>query len=201
MDTLIQDLRYALRACVRNPGFTAVAVASLALGIGANVVIFSVANTVLQKPVSGAADPDRLVRVYRGTHSPLAYQDFRYFSDSVRSVSGMVAERLVAVTAERDGEAMAIQAAVVSGNYFAALVVRPAAGRLFAAGTQEPVVVLSHRYWQRALGGDPSVVGRSLELNESRYTVIGVASAEFTSSVPLWNPAAFIPFDAARPIL
>ena len=201
MDTLIHDLRYALRAYVRNPGFTVVAVASLALGIGANVVIFSVANAVLEKPIGGAADAGRLVRVYRGTHSPLAYQDFRYFNDSVRSLSGMVAERLVSVSAERDGEAVAIQAAAVAGNYFAALGVRPAVGQLFAAGAQEPVVVLSHRYWQRELGSDPSIIGRSLALNETNFTVIGIASPDFTSSVPLWNPAAFIPFDAARPIL
>jgi hypothetical protein len=86
MDNLISDLRYALRTFARNPAFTAVAVVSLALGIGVNVVIFSVVNTALEKPIAGVTEPDRLMRVYRGSHSPLAFQDFQYSATvSVRS--------------------------------------------------------------------------------------------------------------------
>jgi hypothetical protein len=95
MDNLTSDLRYAVRALTRNPGFTLVAVASLALGIGVNVLIFSVVNAVLEKPIGGAREADRLVRVYRGSHSPLAYQDFRYFRDSVPSFAGLVLVLLV----------------------------------------------------------------------------------------------------------
>lgn len=168
-----------------------------------NVVIFSVVNAALQKPIGGAVDVDRLMRVYRGSHSPLAYQDFRYLRDSVRSFSGMVAERLQAVTADRDGVIVPLQAAVVPDDYFAALGVVPAEGRVFtrSSGAADPAVVLSHRYWQRELGGDRSVVGKTIRLNDSPFTVVGVAAPAFTSSVPLWNPAVFVPFSVARPIL
>jgi predicted permease len=203
MDNLISDLRYASRALLRNPAFTLVAIASLALGIGVNVVIFSVVNAVLEKPVGGVRDPARLVRLYRGSHSPLAYQDFRYLRDSVRSFAGMVVERVQTVTEERNGTVMPIQAAVVPPDYFAMLGVAPAMGRLVAddASSAEPAVVLSHRYWTVQLGGDSGVVGRAVRLNDSPFRVIGVASPKFTSSVALRNPQVFVPFNAARPIL
>ena len=201
MDNFISDLRYAYRTFVRNPGFTIVAVLSLALGIGVNVVIFSVVNAVLAKPILGASDPDRLVRVYRGQHSPLSYQDFRTFRDSTRSFSGMVGERLQGVTVDRDGQSVAMQVAVVPDDYFATLGVSAAAGRLFSGESNQPVVVLANGYWQRTLAGDPNIVGRGLRLNDSPFSVVGVASAEFTSSVPMWKPEAFVPFSAARAVL
>ena len=203
MDNLISDLRFAARALVRNPAFTLVAVASLALGIGVNVVIFSVVNAVLEKPIGGVRDPERLVRVYRGSHSPLAYQDYRYLRDSVRSFAGMVAERVQVVTEERSGTVTPIQAAIVPSDYFAILGVAPAIGRLPVgdASSDEPVVVLSHRYWVAQLGADSGVVGRTIRLNDTPFRVVGVASPEFTSSVALWNPQMFVPFSGARPIL
>jgi putative ABC transport system permease protein len=203
MDNFISDVRYALRTLVRNPGFCLVATASLALGIGVNVVIFSVVNAVLQKPVSGARDPNRLVRVYRGSHSPLSYEELRFFRESARSFSGLVAERIQAVTLDRAGEATAVQAAVVPDDYFAVLGVRAAAGRLFSdaglSGNQG--VVLGHDYWRSAFNGDPGVVGQTVRIDGSPITVSGVASAEFTSSVPLWHPQVFVPMSAARPVL
>ena len=202
MDNLLTDIRYAFRTFLRNPAFTIVAVLSLALGIGVNVVIFSVVNAALEKPIGGVVDPDRLVRVHRGSHSPLAYQDFLYFRDTVRAFSGWAAERLVAVTTERDGAVMPLQAAVVSESYFATLGVQPVAGRLFDGGSSAgQVVVLSHRYWQRELGSDRAIVGKTIRLNDGPFTVIGVASAAFSSSLPLWNPNVFVPFSGARSIL
>jgi hypothetical protein len=135
MDNLLNDLRYAFRALLRNPGFTIVAVMSLALGIGVNVVIFSVVNAVREKPVAGVVAPEPLVRVYRGSHSPLAYQDFRFFRDSVRAFSAMSAERVQSVTVERDGVVVPVQAAVVPSDYFATLGVAAAAGALFSGGS------------------------------------------------------------------
>src|SRR5215218_4897956 len=150
MDNLVSDLRYAVRTFVRNPGFTIVAVLSLALGIGVNVVMYSVVNAALQKPPGGVAGVDQLVRVYRGSHSPLAYEDFRYFRDSTRAFAGIVAERVQGVTTERDGNVIPLQAAVVPSDYFAVLGVVPTVGRLFDAGSGagDAVVVLSHRYWR-----------------------------------------------------
>jgi putative ABC transport system permease protein len=203
MDNLISDLRYALRTLVRNPGFTFVAVVSLALGIGVNVTIFSVVNAVLEKPIGGVRDPGRLVRLYRGSHSPLGYQDFQYFRDTVRSFAGLVAERMQGVAIERDGVVDALEVAVVPDNYFSTLGVSPAQGRLFGGevASATPIIVLGFRYWQRELGADPSAIGRTIRLNDSPFTVVGVASPAFTSSVPLWNPQGFVPFSAARPIL
>jgi hypothetical protein len=145
-------------------------------------VIFSVVNAALAKPIGGVADSGRLMRVYRGSHSPLAYEDFRYFRDSVRAFSGLVAERLQAVTTERDGGVVPLQAAVVPGDYFSTLGVVPAAGRLFDAASSagDPLVVLSYRYWRRELGSDPAVVGKTIRLNDSPFRVVGVASPEFT---------------------
>jgi predicted permease len=203
MDNLISDLRYAFRTLVRNPAFTVVATASLALGIGVNVVIFSVVNAVLQKPVSGVRDPDRLVRVYRGSHSPISYEDFRFFRDRVASLRGFVGERTQGVTIDRSGEAVAVQAAVVPEDYFSVLGVRAAVGRLFtdAASSETPVVVVSYDYWRRELNGDPGVIGRAIRLNGSPFTVIAVTAPEFTSSVTLWHPQVFVPMRVARPIL
>jgi len=203
MDNLISDIRYGVRTFMRNPGFTLIAVVSLALGIGVNVVIFSVVNAVLARPVGGVANPDRLVRVYRGSHSPLGYEDFRYFRDSVRSFGGLVAERIQRVTTERGGEVSALEAAVVSDDYFSTLGVAAAAGRLGVGegSAANPTVVLSHRYWTQDLAADPRVVGSTIRLNDATFTVVGVASAEFTSSVALWNPQVFVPFSSARPVL
>jgi predicted permease len=201
MDNLMSDVRYAFRAFVRNPAFTLVATMSLALGIGVNVVIFSVANAVLEKPIAGAADPDRLVRVYRGSHSPLSYTDYLYFRSGVRSFAGVVAERTQVVTTARDGVVAPLQAAIVSDDYFSILGVKAAVGRLFSAGSETGgVVVLGHRYWTRELGADPAVVGSTVRLNDSPFVVVGVASPEFTSSVALWSPQVFVPFSAARPV-
>jgi predicted permease len=202
MDNLIQDIRYAVRTFVRNPAFTVVAVLSLALGIGVNVVIFSVVNAALQKPIGGVVDAHRLVRVYRGSHSPLSYQDFRYLSDSSRAFSGLVAERLMAVTIQLDGAPLPAQAALVPSGYFSTLGVTAAVGRLFAAGAPgEPVLVVSHRYWLRDLGADPAVVGSTIRVNDASFTVVGVTDPAFTSSVPLYDPAVFVPIADARPIL
>ena len=202
---MLSDLRYAFRQLRRTPGFAAVAVLSLALGIGANATIFSVANAFLLRTVRGV-DPARLVRVYRNHHSPLDHNEFRFVRDNSRGVFADIAgERLMNVARTGAGESARMSAAVVTGNYFSALGVLAAHGRLFAGGDgaaePEPVVVLSHRYWTRHLGGDSSVIGTTLHVNERPFTVVGVAAEGFTSSVFLWRPDAFFPMSAARALL
>lgn len=201
MDDLMGDLKYAFRMFRRNPSFTLVATMSLALGIGVNVVIFSVMNALLAKPIGGTTDAHRLVRVYRGAHSPLSYTEYRYYRTGSRSLAGVIAERTQLVTTSRDGAVAPVQAAVVSDDYFSVLGVRPAAGRLFAGESTEGAVVLSHQYWTLELGSDSAIIGKTMRLNESPFVVVGVASADFTSSVALWSPQVFVPFSAARPIL
>jgi predicted permease len=182
-----------------------VAVLSLALGIGANATIFSVANAFLLRAVRGV-DETRLVRVYSGHHSPLDYGEFRFVRENTRRVfTDMVGERLMNVARSGAGESTRMSAAVVTGNYFSGLGVGAALGRLFAGGDgaaeTEPVVVLSHRYWTRSLGGDSSIIGTTLHVNERPFTVVGVAAEGFTSSVFLWRPDAFFPVSASRALL
>jgi predicted permease len=187
METLLKDLRYGLRTLLRSPGFTVVALASLALGIGVNTAMFSIINSFVlaRLPVER---PDQLLSIYTtDTKNPgnlptshLNAQDYREKNDVF---SGVLAYTYTALT-WNDYESKQITAQVVSGNYFDVLGVKAAQGRTFLAeedvtpGTH-PVVVLSYGFWQRSLGSDPAVVGRTLTLNRHNYTVVGVAAKDF----------------------
>ena len=194
-----EDLRYALRLLRRSPAFTAVAALSLALGLGANTTIFSIASGFLRRELH-AARPNELVYVYRGHHSGLSYQEYRFFGDRVTTLRGLIGERLmyVGIAPTSGDEPSRGQGALVSGNYFATLGVRPAVGRLFAqrddAASLSPAVVLSERYWRERFSADPAIVGRTIRVNDRPFTVIGVAEPGFVSSVSLWRPDLFIPF-------
>jgi predicted permease len=196
LDILRQDLVYALRQLRRSPGFTAVAVLSLAIGIGANVTIYSGARAFLQRPPD-AVRPAELVRVYRGAHSPLPRDWFLHFARNSRTLTDMIAEDPMPLGLERGpGESERVYATVVSENYFRALGVPPALGTVFAGEPGDPVgavVVLSHAFWTSRLGGDPGIVGRTLRLNAQPFTVVGVAREGFQSSQFGWAPAVFIP--------
>jgi putative ABC transport system permease protein len=203
-----QDLRYGARMLVKNSGFSLIAIIMLAAGIGANTAVFSVVNAVLLKPLP-VAQPDELVSLYTsdfsgpryGASSFLDYVDLR---DRADVLSGLIAYwrqsvRLKSVEQAEDF----ITADIVTGNYFDVLGVRPAAGRAFlpeedrTPGTH-PVAVISHRCWQRRFGGDPSMVGRTIELNNLRFTVIGIAPAKFSGlvrgiSCDVWVPMMMTP--------
>ena len=206
MQKLIDDLRYALRMLARAPAVTLIAIASVGLGMGANLTIFSVANGFLSRTIH-ADRAAELVYVYRGDHSPLTFPHYRYLRDNATSLSGLIAERLMAVGVNIGaGDAERAQGAIVTNDYFSVLGVRPVAGGLFAARgdslpATEPVVVLTHRYWQARFAGDPSVVGRVLRLNGQPFTVIGVAEEGFRSSQIMWRPDLFVPFGNARALI
>ena len=203
METLIKDIRYGIRGLWKRPGFTVVAVLTLALGIGANTAIFSVVNAVLLKPLQ-FHDPERLVIIWedatfagfpRNTPAPANYVDWKTQTQSFADMAGTV-EWTYNLTGDGDPERVAAYA--VTANFFPLLGVPPAVGRVFTADDDRPgapnVTVLSHGLWQARYGGDPQIINRDILLNGEKYTVIGVMPAGFQffgSDVRLWVPAAF----------
>ena len=204
MDLLLQDVRYGLRRLVASPLFTLVATVSLALGIGANTAIFSIVNAVLLRRPS-FADPETLVEVYTSDeggfqHATSSWPDYRDLAqaDVFEAVVGY--ETFLAQAepdGSRDGAAM-IMGELVTGNYFDVLGIGAAAGRTFlpeedATPGTHPVVVLAHGYWQRAFGGDPGAVGRTLRINRQPYTIVGVAAADYKGTLQGLEANAFVP--------
>jgi len=199
VDGLAQDLRYGARMLRKSPGFTCVAVVTLALGIGANTAIFSLVNAVLLRPLP-YKDADRLVTVWgynrtRGFDtdlvSPLDFADWRSKS---RSFEGMAASTDTMYTFTGQGEPALIIAYSFSAEYFHVLGVAPMLGRTFLPEEEQEgrnrVVVLSHSFWQNRLGGRRDVVGTSLTLSGTPYTVVGVMPADFRypALTELWTP-------------
>lgn len=193
---MLTDLRYAIRVLFRTPTVTALAILSLALGIGANVTIYTIANAFLDQPIGGANDVDRLVRIYRGDHSPLMYPDIERLRGERAVFSGVAGERMNAVAVDLGGTIQRAQASLVTDGYFAMLKVRPELGRLFDARDSSeaaPVIVVSHAFWRDRLGADSSVIGHALRVNDRPLTIIGVAPPEFASSIFLWRADLWIP--------
>lgn len=206
MGTIIQDLRYALRMLRRSPGFTSVAVLTLALGIGASTAIFSVVNNVLLRPMT-FRDPDQLVMVWETDPqrslgnlgvsdwflvAPATFLDWRHQSQSFQSMAA-AAEWPVALIGRKDPEQ--IRGIQVSANFFELLGVKAALGRTFLSEEDQPgrqrVVLVSQVLWQRRFGGDQNVIGQTLMLNSNEYTVVGILPANFrfaTDQFELWSP-------------
>ncbi len=211
VETLIQDLRYGLRQLRRNPGFTAVAVITLALGIGANTAIFSVVDTVLLRPLP-FANPSRLIALHEGIPK-LGYPkmgfsppDFDVFAREQRSFSTIGAFRDEHVDISSGGEPERVTAARVSASLFPMLGVEPLQGRTFSPEEDargHNVVLLSYKLWRRRYGGSGGIIGRTIELDRRPYTVIGVMRRNFEfplrgpqdngSPAVLWVPMAFTP--------
>jgi putative ABC transport system permease protein len=203
MDTLLKDLRYALRSLRGKPGFTAIAVATLALGIGGSTAIFSLTSAVLlaQPPLR---DPDRLVTIWENAYKTgfprnhLTPPAYAALLDQAESFEGLAAVAEGDFTLTSDGEPQKIDARRVTASFFSVLGVAPALGRAIEPADDRPgaphVAVISHGLWQRRFGGDPKIVGRDVLLSGDKYTVIGVMPREFQfleSYVALWVPAAF----------
>jgi len=196
LEALGQDVRYALRQLLRSPGFTLVAVLSLAIGIGANVTIFSAARVLVRGEVN-AVRPDELVRIYRGDHSPLPRDWALHLAENSKQATSLITEDLLAVGVEHAGERERVGASVVSENFFESLGVTTAAGTTFRGALGErvgSVVVLSHAYWQSRFGGDPRIVGSTVRINDHPFEVVGVAKEGFLSSQIGWGPKVFVPF-------
>jgi putative ABC transport system permease protein len=206
----VQDLRYAVRMQLKNPGFTLVAVIALALGIGANTAIFSVVNSVLLRPLP-YKDPERLVMVWedaskfgypRDTPAAANYVDWR---DQNTVFEGMAAIADESFNLTGTGEPERLEGRLVSANLLAVLGVDPLIGRTFTAAEDQPganrVALLSYALWQRRFGGDKSIVGQAITLNGEPYTVVGVMPARFqfpSSDDQIWAPIAFTTEDAGN---
>jgi putative ABC transport system permease protein len=195
IDTFIQDLRYGLTMLRRNPGFTFVAVLTLALGIGATTAVFSVVNAVLLRPLP-YRDPDRLVLGFNARS-----QDFLRWRDQSKAFESMAAFRFRTADFTGSGEPERLAVGVVSVELFATLGVAPAHGRAFTPEEDrvggEPVVVLSDSLWRRRFGSDPQVIGRALTIDSpdyphtpQRWTVIGIMPPgfRFLGDSDLWMP-------------
>jgi putative ABC transport system permease protein len=186
VETVIQDLRYGLWMMRRNPGFTFVAVITLALGIGANTAIFSVVNAVLLRPLP-YPDPDRIVTIgnYRTNqnHVNVSGADFLDWREQAKVFEQIAALATDAVDLTGSGEPEQLTAALVSADLFQVLGIGPAYGRAFTPVEDQPgneqAVILSHRLWQRRFGLDPQIIGQALTLGGQSRTVIGIMPPGF----------------------
>jgi putative ABC transport system permease protein len=200
MGNLLQDIRYGIRTLAKNPVFTAVAVLTLALGIGANTAIFSVVESLLLRSLP-YPQPERLVEIWntyppqvpKGGLSPGDYADWRRQNASF-SEMGAFASNSQGFNLSAEGEPQRVEAGYADSGLFPMLGIRPAAGRAFLpeedrAGSA-PVVILGHSLWQGRYGGDPGVIGRNIALDNQRYTVVGVlpAGKQPMGSADLWMP-------------
>src|SRR4029453_14875565 len=181
MNTFLQDLRYGMRMLFKNPGVSAVAIVTLALGIGANAAIFSVVNTVLLRPLP-YKDPDRLVAIWENvpTHGQWRVSPANFFDWKKQSASfeGMSAYGGSALTLTGAGEPVQLQGTRVSSGYFEVVGVQPLIGRPFLAEEyevgKEQVVILGHALWRQRFGSDNSILNKTITLDDQPYTVVGV---------------------------
>src|SRR3954470_9427774 len=207
LDSWLQDVRYAARLLRRNPMFALTASLSLAIGIGANTTIFTIANALLFKSAAGVVEPDRMVDVGRSQDGEGfdngSYPNYVDIRSRNTVFSGIYAYKMGAEPMSlggRDG-AERIFGDMVSTNYFDVLGARPHIGRLFSAGDGDrpgatPFAVLSHQFWQRRFNGDPAVLGRTLQINGHPMTVVGVTAAGFHGTTVLttdvWVPITMV---------
>ena len=209
MRSLINDIRYGLRNFVKRPGFTAIAIVTLALGIGANTAIFSLVNTVLLRPLP-VPHPEELTEVYGTFHngadytiqSYLNYKDYRDRNDVF---SGLIAYRFAPMSISHESRNERIWGYLVSGNYFDVLGVQPFLGRYFTPEEDRtpgayPLAVISYGCWQKRFASDRGIVGRALSLNGRTFTVIGVAPQGFNGTEVAYGPEIFVPMAMAHEV-
>src|SRR4051812_31613838 len=206
IDSVVQDVRYALRLLRHSPLFTITAALSLAIGIGANTTIFSIASALLLRPLPGLADPAALVDIGRTQDGhgfdTVSYPNYRDLRDRTRTLAGLYAAWLEPqpMSLGTQGDAQRVYGEIVSANYFTVLGAVPQLGRLLldaddAAGSSHAVVVLGHDLWARKFGSDPTIVGHTIPLNGQPYVVVGVASEGFQGTT-MMRPDVWVPITA-----
>jgi predicted permease len=207
LDDAVRDLRYAVRVLRRTPIFTATAMLSLAIAIGASTTVFTAVNALLIRTAPGVADPDRLVDISRMS-GPIGveaiswnqYIDIRDRATRVQDMFTYAVNLTPMSWVDRSGDpARAVFADLVSPNFFAALGVTPAAGRMFTETDVRSVVVISYRFWRDRLEGNPSVIGSAMRLGDGTFTVVGVTRPEFHGNTVL-APDLWMTTDGTRPL-
>src|SRR4051812_13215255 len=189
-------LRYAFRQLRKNPGFTTLAILSLAIGIGAPTTIFTLVNAIFLRPLP-VRESSRLVYAYEtsgdgsGFHS-FSYLQWRDLNGRSRTMDGLTAFDNTGLSVSTGGEPRVALGAMVTGNYFNVLGVTPQMGRFFAADEDgmsptRPVAVVSDAFWRRSLSANPSVIGSSVQINGQAFTIIGVTRPEFGSISPIFK--------------
>ena len=202
------DIRFGLRMMMKKPGSNAAVMLALALGIGMNTAVFTFVNALLLRPPAGVSAPGSLLEIWlhnrtsTGVQSylPFTYVEYTYFRDHSHSLEGVLAfdgDGSQAIW-NRSGAGEVVQGQLVSGNFFSLLGVNAMLGRTISSGDDQlgnphPVIVLSHSFWQRKLGADPGIVGRTLVLNGAAFNVIGVAPAGFSGVLVATEPDFWVP--------
>jgi predicted permease len=201
--TFFQDMRYAFRILLKNPGFTFIAALSLALGIGANAAIFSLADAILLRPLPIAA-PSSVVDITTFTpdnsSGGVSYPNFRDLESKSHSFDGMLAYQTSTLGISTSSKTLpqVRYGVIASGNFFDVIDVRPVLGRAFLPEEdkvpgRDPVVVLAYDFWQKELAKDPEVIGRALRIKGIDFTVIGVAPESFTGVEQYFRPSFYVP--------
>lgn len=209
MSTLTHDIRFGWRQLRKRPAFTALAIISMTLGIGANSAIFSLVDTVLLRPLAVRA-PNELYQIYGTQHkdaditlqSHLNYKDYR---DRNTVLSGLITYRIAVASLSDRGQNERLWGYLVSGNYFDVLGVQPILGRGFLAEEdktpeERPVAILSYTCWQKRFGADRSIVGRTVSINHKNFSVVGVAPEGFIGTEVAFAPQFWIPMTMAKSI-
>jgi macrolide transport system ATP-binding/permease protein len=198
VETCWQDVRFATRMLGKSPGFTAVAVLTLALGIGANTAIFSVVNALVLRPLP-VERPNDLAFLENAHDGPSqSFPNYKDLRDRNQTFAGLIGYRMAPVELETDRGALRIWGYLATGNYFDILGVRPALGRCFNQNDDlrvgaSPYAVLSYSAWQSRFGSDPAVVGKTIRLNRVPYSVIGVAPPGFHGTEVFYWPDVWVP--------
>ena len=211
MDTLLQDLRYAARSLARSPGLTLAAILTLGVGIGANSAMFGVVDRLFFRPPAHVVDPDRVARVEvtrtqppfgTSTFSSSSFPRYADFRDHARAYTWVAAHAGRQFSLGRGTGAQLVDGKLVTASFFPLLGVRPERGRFFTSDEDrkggEHVVVLSHEFWQRQFAAAPDVLGKTLQLGASVYTIVGVAPPGF-SGIDLRQPDVWVPMSVAAP--
>jgi predicted permease len=204
LEDLLHDLRYAWRMVLRNPGFAAVAVFTLATGIGACATAFTWIDAVMLQPLSGVRDPGRLAAIEsvtpNGEWVPNSYPDFIDFRDHLKQFDGIAVSHPSAFSVGREDHGERVWGELVSGNFFSVLGVQAETGRLFLpseygdAPGAYPVAVISDRYWRAHYGADPAIAGRTIRINQHELTIVGVAAPAFHGSMPVAAFDVWVPY-------
>ena len=209
MEKLLQDIRFGFRQLIKQPGFAALAIISMALGIGANTSIFSLVDTALLRPLA-VKEPSQLVELYGTLHngadwSLQSYPNYKDYRDRNTVFSGLFVYRVVVSSLTVSNSSQRVWGYLVSGNYFDVLGVKPMLGRAFLPEEDQtpdshPVAMISYSCWQHRFGGDRAIVGKTVEFNSRPFTIIGVAPKGFIGTEVAYDPEMFIPIMMAKTI-